>query len=88
MTAAETLNWRIERTGFKRGTHPRIKMVAYPRQRMLSITVSRGGVHISASGVDLSPAEWDEVRDMVGQAQMEVATMRAGATATHSLLHP
>ncbi len=77
--ATGTLNWKVERTGFKRANHPRIKMVAYPGQRMLSITVSREGVHVSASGVDLAPAEWDEVRAKVEQAQAEVAEMRAGA---------
>jgi hypothetical protein len=73
------MNWKVERTGFKRANHPRIKMVAYPGQRMLSITVSREGVHVSASGVDLAPGEWDEVQTKVEQAQAEVAEMRAGA---------
>ena len=74
------MDWKIERTGFKRAGRPKVKMIARPGgQGLLSITVSREGVHVSASGVDLAPAEWDEVRAKVEQAQAEVATMPAGA---------
>jgi len=67
------MDWKIKRTGFKRANCPKIKMIARPGgQGLLSITVSREGVHISASGALLTPDEWGEVKEKVGQAQAEV----------------